>query len=90
MIESKKFRNLFNGHRSMGILRYVIVFLGVFVLQLACGVKGDPLPPESPVEIGRGRPTYKKASEEVSLPELPVTEDDDEEEEGEDELDESL
>jgi hypothetical protein len=32
-----------------------------------CGVKGDPLPPEKPAEIGRGRPTYKRASEEIKM-----------------------
>lgn len=31
-----------------------------FVIQ-GCGVKGDPLPPERPVEMGRGKPTYKRA-----------------------------
>lgn len=33
----------------------------------ACGVKGDPLPPEKSAEIGRGRPTYKRAVEEIKV-----------------------
>jgi hypothetical protein len=33
----------------------------------ACGVKGDPLPPEKPVELGRGRPTYKRATEGIKV-----------------------
>ncbi len=38
--------------------------LGCFLLKLAaCGVKGDPMPPEKPPELGRGRPTYKRATE---------------------------
>ncbi len=32
-----------------------------------CGVKGDPLPPEKPTELGRGRPTYRRASEEIVI-----------------------
>jgi hypothetical protein len=46
--------------------------LRIFELLLAfalcgCGVKGDPLPPEKPPELGRGRPTYKGASEEIKI-----------------------
>ena len=32
-----------------------------------CGVKGDPLPPERPPRMGRGRPTYRKAAEKIKL-----------------------
>ncbi|NJM10336.1 MAG: hypothetical protein HC883_05635 [Bdellovibrionaceae bacterium] len=35
--------------------------------MLGCGVKGDPLPPEKPVELGRGRPTYKRATEGIPI-----------------------
>jgi hypothetical protein len=38
----------------------------IFVLA-GCGVKGDPLPPEKPADIGRGRPTYKRATEEIKI-----------------------
>ncbi|MBX3020517.1 MAG: hypothetical protein KF799_02470 [Bdellovibrionales bacterium] len=34
---------------------------------LGCGVKGDPLPPERPAELGRGRPTYKRATEKIKI-----------------------
>jgi hypothetical protein len=37
-------------------------FFAVFCLS-GCGVKGDPLPPLIPAELGRGRPTYKRATE---------------------------
>ena len=47
----------------------VIVLLLLFVVS--CGVKGDPLPPEKPVEIGRGRPTYKRATEPLRKTDLP-------------------
>jgi hypothetical protein len=44
-------------------------FLYIFFLLLAsCGVKGDPVPPTKDVEIGRGRPTFKKAFEKVKVP----------------------
>jgi hypothetical protein len=33
----------------------------------SCGVKGDPLPPEKPPTLGRGRPTYKRATEEIQI-----------------------
>ena len=31
----------------------------------ACGVKGKPLPPLEPAQIGRGAPTYKRAAEQA-------------------------
>jgi hypothetical protein len=40
-------------------------------MMLGCGVKGDPLPPEKPADIGRGRPTYKRASEEITIQKTP-------------------
>jgi hypothetical protein len=42
------------------------------VFALGCGVRGDPLPPEKPAEIGRGRPTYKRASEEIQIEKTPA------------------
>ncbi len=39
----------------------------LFVVLSGCGVKGDPLPPERPVELGRGRPTYKRATEGIKI-----------------------
>lgn len=53
----------------------VMTIAGLLFIS-ACGVKGDPLPPERPVELGRGRPTYKRATEglriEKSKPVKPV------------------
>jgi hypothetical protein len=34
-----------------------------FTILAGCGVKGKPLPPLEPAEIGRGAPTYKRAAE---------------------------
>lgn len=55
---------------------------------LGCGVKGDPLPPEKPAELGRGRPTYKRATEELKIKKTapkktPSTKDDEDEDERE-------
>jgi hypothetical protein len=47
---------------------WAIIFLGALV---GCGVKGDPVPPGTPAELGRGQPTYKKATEEFAFPDLP-------------------
>lgn len=51
-----------------------------------CGVKGDPLPPEKPTELGRGRPTYKRATEGIAIEKNKATrlKDDDEDSEDED------
>ena len=47
---------------------------------IGCGVKGDPLPPEKPTEIGRGKPTYRRAAERINLaPQTPVEEEPQEE-----------
>ncbi|MCB0377629.1 MAG: hypothetical protein KDD33_03990 [Bdellovibrionales bacterium] len=29
------------------------------LISVGCGVKGNPLPPETPRELGTGRPQYK-------------------------------
>ena len=52
----------------------------------ACGVKGDPLPPERPVELGRGRPTYKRATEGIPIEPVKSEEDTDQKKEKEDEV----
>jgi hypothetical protein len=33
-----------------------------------CGVKGDPVPPESAADIGRGKPLYKSEDEPLQAP----------------------
>ncbi len=45
-------------------------WLMVIILALVlvrCGVKGDPVAPETPAPIGRGRPTFKKAFEDIKV-----------------------
>lgn len=48
------------------LLNYSLLIAVLSVLG-ACGVKGDPLPPEKPAELGRGRPTYKRATEGLKI-----------------------
>jgi hypothetical protein len=59
----------------------------ILIWIAGCGVKGDPLPPEKPVELGRGRPTYKRATEGIAIEKkktVPAKDkDDDEDEDGE-------
>ena len=61
------------------------------LIASACGVKGDPLPPERPPSIGRGQPSFKEAAKEIKVPSQPQIvfdeklEDEDEDEEDEEE-----
>ncbi len=45
----------------------MISTIAVALQITGCGVKGDPLPPEKPVDLGRGRPTYKRATEGLKI-----------------------
>jgi len=60
------------------IAQYIVTFF-LFLMVSACGVKGDPLPPEKPADIGRGRPTFKRATEPLKQPNLPSVYDDNDE-----------
>ena len=40
-------------------------------MMVGCGVKGDPVAPGTPAELGRGQPTYKRATEEFAFPDVP-------------------
>lgn len=41
------------------------VFISL-ILSPGCGVKGKPLPPENPREIGIGKPLYKGVDQEMN------------------------
>jgi hypothetical protein len=45
---------------------YSIVILLSFLN--ACGVKGNPVPPGTPAELGRGNPSFVKATKEFANP----------------------
>ncbi len=38
------------------------------LLCTGCGVKGKPQPPLTPALMGRGQPSYSKATESVKIP----------------------
>lgn len=63
---------------------YTLIIVTILTV-LGCGVKGDPLPPEKPPELGRGRPTYKRSTQELSYPALPPAEEQQEEDESDEE-----
>ena len=39
--------------------------------HVGCGVRGDPVPPKIPAELGRGQPTYKGATQDLAFPTVP-------------------
>lgn len=49
------------------------IMLSIAVLSFACGcgVRGRPQPPETPPEIGRGRPTFRRATEQFKFQNVP-------------------
>ncbi len=71
-----------NWSKKQKAINTLVLFISLAFLS-ACGVKGDPLPPEKPIEIGRGRPTYKKATEGIRIEKSKIKEDEDEDEEAE-------
>lgn len=48
----------------------------ILISLIRCGVKGDPVPPDKPTEIGRGRPTYRRATEGIHVKQTPVPDED--------------
>lgn len=61
-----------------------LLSLCIMATVIGCGVKGDPLPPEQAPRLGRGHPTYTKASRRINpefqAPKNDETDDDEEEE----------
>ena len=49
--------------KSLGLTLLLLTCL----LQFGCGVKGDPLPPEKPTSLGRGRPNFTRAVKDISV-----------------------
>ncbi len=44
-----------------------ILFISFLVLG-GCGVRGRPQPPTTPPEIGRGQPTFRRATQQFAFP----------------------
>jgi hypothetical protein len=65
----------------------ILVKVKILIVALwisGCGVKGDPLPPDRPPDLGRGRPTYKRAAESLKIEKSPRVKDEDEDEDEDD------
>lgn len=45
---------------DLRVVKNMILCMMAFIFVCGCGVKGDPLPPLKPAELGRGKPTYKR------------------------------
>ena len=50
------------------MIRVIVGSLVVLSLQ-GCGVRGDPIPPKTPAEMGRGKPNFERASEDLDFSE---------------------
>jgi len=48
------------------IVPYAVAPILFLFLLASCGVKGKPLPPEKPREIGIGKPLYKGVDQELN------------------------
>lgn len=59
----------------MKMSTYVLILI-VCLGFVGCGVKGDPIPPQKPPELGRGEPTYRRATEEFAFPDMPAIHED--------------
>lgn len=53
-------------------MKISILILLATAWVVGCGVKGKPLPPLQPAEIGRGVPTYKRTAEEAKPKTVPA------------------
>jgi hypothetical protein len=74
--------------RKLNPLKIAKLFnLAALFLACGCGVKGDPVPPGTPPELGRGKPSYRRATEPLAFPVVPPpgerTEGDDDDKTGE-------
>jgi predicted small lipoprotein YifL len=52
-------------------LKFVILSISFAASLTGCGVRGRPQPPLTPPELGRGQPSFKRATEEFAFPEVP-------------------
>lgn len=48
-------------NEKLSIVAFVLIATG-------CGVRGDPIPPGTPAELGRGKPNYRRATEGLKFP----------------------
>ncbi len=58
----------------MTTLRKTLAALFLLTAAQGCGVKGRPLPPERPAELGRGKPTFTRTTEDFRFRNIPPVE----------------
>ena len=51
-----------------------MLLIAYFFFALGCGVRGNPLPPIDSAELGRGKPSYRGATEDIVFPQRPSIE----------------
>lgn len=71
------FKPLKSRFGQSGSRRYLAFTISLWLSMVglsACGVKGDPLPPESAPYIGSGEPNFKGGISEESIEEEPIEE----------------
>ena len=49
----------------------LIIQLLIAAMSLGCGVRGAPVPPGAPAELGYGSPRYRDARNRISPPPVP-------------------
>lgn len=54
------------------VIKQTLFILMIVHVLSGCGVRGKPQPPLRPPEIGRGQPTFKRATEEYAFPDVPA------------------
>lgn len=55
-------------------IRQVVIKSLMLLSLCSCGVRGDPMPPKTPPDLGRGKPSYKGATESLAYPIVPSIE----------------
>ncbi len=60
--------------RSIKNLKTIFLAAALCLFISGCGVRGRPQPPLTPPELGRGEPTFKRATEEFAFPQVPQPE----------------
>lgn len=58
----------------MTTLPKILASLMLLLALPSCGVKGRPLPPEKPAELGRGKPTFTRTTEDFRFRNIPPVE----------------
>lgn len=48
-----------------------IITIGILAHVTGCGVRGDPVAPKTPPNLGRGQPTYRGATEDLKFQSVP-------------------